>query len=104
MMDQSRLSGVGNYLRAEILYRSKISPYRTLVSLSDEDIKVLYNNTLKIMMESYNQKGKYYQGTKCGDGFSLRVYKQETDPNGHPVLTFNDRDNRTCYHVPQVQI
>ena len=103
LMDQSRVSGVGNYLRAEILYRSKISPLRTLKSLSDDDIKTLYNTTLLIMNESYSQKGKYHQGTKCGDGFQLRVYKQETDPNGYPIQTFHDQNKRMCYYVVEIQ-
>ena len=103
MMDQTRVSGVGNYLRAEILYRSCISPLRTLKSLSDDEIRTLYNNTLLIMNESYTQKGRYYQGSKCGDGFYLRVYKQGQDPNGHNVLTFHDKEKRMCYYVPEIQ-
>jgi len=103
LMDQTRVSSVGNYLRAEILYRSRISPLRTLRSLSDQDIKNLYNNTLLIMNESYTQKGRYHQGSKCGDGFHLRVYKQSQDSNGYEVLTFKDKDKRTCYYVPEIQ-
>ena len=103
LMDQSRVAGVGNYLRAEILYRSKISPKRTLKSLSDSDIKSLYDVTLLIMNESYSQKGKYHQGSKCGDGFQLLVYKKKTDLNSYPVLTFKDHQKRTCYYVSQVQ-
>ena len=103
LMDQTRVSGVGNYLRAEILYRSCVSPLRTLQSLSDDEIRTLYNNTLLIMNESYTQKGMYYQGSKCGDGFYLRVYKQDQDPNGYKVLTFQDREKRMCYYVPEIQ-
>lgn len=104
MMDQKRVSGIGNYLRAEILYQSKISPFRLLTDLSDKDIKTLYDNSLNVMFRSYKQKGKYYQGTRCGDGFQLLVYKKETDPNGFVVLKQKDKENRMCYYVPEVQV
>lgn len=42
LMDQKKIgSGIGNYLVAEILYRAKISPYRTGNSLTDEEIETL---------------------------------------------------------------
>ena len=103
MMEQNRAAGVGNYLRAEILYDSGISPTRTLISLSDGDIETLYNSTLRIMWKSYSQKGKYHQGEKCGDSFSLKVYKQTVDPNGYEVITFPDKNKRMCYYVAEVQ-
>lgn len=111
MMDQSRVSGVGNYIRNEVLYRSKISPIRLLTSLSDEDIKTLYETTLNVMYMSYMQKGNYnpdvsmnlHTGTKCGDGFVMFVYKRTNDPLGYPVQTFMDKNKRMCYYVPEIQ-
>ena len=39
IVDQKVISGIGNYLRADILYQSTISPYRTIKSLNEEDLK-----------------------------------------------------------------
>lgn len=103
MMEQQRVSGVGNYLRAEILYQAKISPKRLLTELSDDDIRTLYVCSLDVMFRSYASKGGYYVGQDCGAGFEKLVYKKPTDPNGYKVLTFPDKKNRICYYVPEIQ-
>lgn len=103
MMDQTRIAGVGNYLRAEILYMVRISPTRLLLSLSDTEIKTIYESCLDVMYRSYCSKGKYHVGKECGEGFKMLVYKKETDPNGYKVVTFSDKNNRTCHYVPEVQ-
>lgn len=103
MMDQSRVAGVGNYLRAEILYQAKISPDRSLTSLSDSEIKTIYDASLDVIYRSYISKGGYYVGKECGAGFKKLIYKQETDPNGYKVLTFRDKNDRMCYYVPEIQ-
>lgn len=103
MMDQSRVAGVGNYLRAEILYQAKISPDRLLTSLSDSEIRTMYEATLDVMYRSYMSKGGYYVGKECGAGFKKLIYKQDLDPNGYKVLTFSDKNNRMCYYVPEMQ-
>ena len=42
LLDQSFVSGIGNYLRADILYLSKISPYREIKNISKSELKKLY--------------------------------------------------------------
>ena len=42
LLDQSFVSGIGNYLRADILYLSKISPYRIIINISKSELKKLY--------------------------------------------------------------
>lgn len=107
IMDQSRVSGVGNYIRAEILYQAKISPTRLLTSLSDSDIKVLYECSLDIMLRSYVSKGAYQDqvnpDSDCGFGFEKLIYKKEKDPNGYDVVSFMDKNKRMCYYVPEIQ-
>ena len=53
-MDQTTrggiLSGIGNYLAAEILYAAKLSPKRKLSSLDDIDIKKL-TKAIKIIIK-----------------------------------------------------
>ena len=104
MMDQSRVSGVGNYLRAEILYQARIIPTRLLSSLSDNDIKTLFDATLDVMYRSYTHKGGYYVGIECGAGFEKLIYKKPKDPNGYQVNTFPDKNERMCYFVSEIQI
>ena len=49
LLDQSFISGIGNYLRADILYCSKISPYRKLSSITIAEIKRLYNSAYNLV-------------------------------------------------------
>jgi len=42
LLDQSFVSGIGNYLRADILYLAKISPYREINTISESKLKKLY--------------------------------------------------------------
>ena len=45
LMDQSMCAGIGNYLKAEILYDAAISPHRIVKSLDSEE----FNKLLKII-------------------------------------------------------
>ena len=123
-------SGLGNYLAPEILYRAKISPYRTISSLSDEDISELYNQTTKTLKLCYLSnhigymtqfgdfieqhkidvaKGVYpdYQKKiklKKNDKFDFFVYQRKKDPEGHQVVVSKIIKDRSTYWVPDIQI
>jgi formamidopyrimidine-DNA glycosylase len=56
LMNQNIISGIGNYLKAEILYAAKLSPLRKVGSLSFDEIERLYGAILDISSQSY-QKG-----------------------------------------------
>jgi formamidopyrimidine-DNA glycosylase len=125
------VSGIGNYLVAEILYESKISPHRTLGSLSKSEIKNLgkaiqyitklsyYNNMtgymthfddfIKIHKERVD-KGIYpnfheHIKLKKNEKFKFKVYRKNTDPLGNEVEADKSiQKTRTTYWVPNVQI
>ena len=40
LMDQSKMSGIGNYLKAEILYRCKLAPMRMCETLLENEISI----------------------------------------------------------------
>ena len=66
LMDQTFISGLGNIYVNEVLYMSKINPYRLCKSLSDEEIKSLILNIVKILKFSINKGGasiKNFQNT-----------------------------------------
>jgi formamidopyrimidine-DNA glycosylase len=133
LMNQNKnglLSGLGNYLTAEILYDCKISPLRTIESLNDNDITNLLNSIKYITKLSYynnitnymsnfgdfietHKKGiddkiypNYHESIKLKktDKFVFKVYKQKNDPNGYDVI-FDKSINsgRTVYWVSQIQ-
>jgi formamidopyrimidine-DNA glycosylase len=127
------ISGLGNYLIPEILYDAKISPYRTIGSLSESDIFILshsikyitklsyYNNTTGYMTNfgSYSSihkdgidSGKYdnYHPDiilKSTDIFKFKIYQQKTDPFGNKVNKDKNKKinaERAIHWVSTVQI
>lgn len=56
LMDQTVFSGCGNYIKAEVLYRAKISPLRKVGDLTKEEREEIYQALRDIPQEAY--KGK----------------------------------------------
>lgn len=110
LMDQGSVSGVGNYIKAEALYRAKISPHRHVASLLTDDLTLLRQSIIDVMKESYASKGatiKTYvtvDGQAGGAQFAFRVYGQKADPDGRPVVKEETLDGRTTHWVPGVQL
>jgi formamidopyrimidine-DNA glycosylase len=45
IMDQKVISGVGNYIKCEVLYRSRISPHRLCTEITEGEMRSLYEAT-----------------------------------------------------------
>lgn len=110
LMDQSQVSGCGNYLKAEILYDSQISPWHIVEELSDTQLIKLYQSFKKIISKSYQHQGttlatyKDVQGVKGNFSNMLKVYKKETTPNDEMVIREKTPDGRSTFWVPSVQL
>ena len=109
MMDQHVISGIGNYMRSQILYQSRISPWRTISSLSDEELTEIFQNALKISQDSYNLGGvsvRNYENIYNTKGLYskyLDVYQQDTDPSGYEVKGELDKQKRCIWWCPTIQ-
>ena len=99
LLDQNVISGIGNYLKAEILYATSVYPGATRL---DDD--VLYN-LHKISQDICNQ-------SYASQGCSLRTYKDSLGNPGKFVLKIYDnpkatkatfKDKRTTHYDPVVQ-
>ena len=55
-MDQKIISGVGNYVKSGSLYESAIGPHRTIDSLSEEELKKLFNEIKYVVDQSCFRK------------------------------------------------
>lgn len=110
LMDQSVVSGVGNYIKAEALYLAKLSPHRTINSLSDNDISTLNKSICCITRASYSTGGSTIRTYADFNGevgnFSSRfmVYGQDKDPLGNDVTREETKDGRTTHWVQKVQV
>tara|TARA_B110001469_G_scaffold85202_1_gene80641 strand:+ start:4273 stop:5082 length:810 start_codon:yes stop_codon:yes gene_type:complete len=109
LMNQKLFCGVGNYLKAEILYSCKISPHRIVEDLTVSDIKNIYTNTKKISYISYKHGGasvRDYSNLDHKDGEYtnfLKVYGQKKDQLGNIVKREETSDKRTTHWVPEIQ-
>ncbi len=56
IMNQKVISGVGNYIRADALWLSKINPFRNVKTLNDDELKKLYHSLKIITWGNYNKK------------------------------------------------
>ena len=122
-------SGIGNYIAVESLYEAKLSPHRTIGSLTNKELEILNKSIKKIIKISYIankvgymerledyiakhqeqvKKGKFPDylpeiKIKDGDEFNFKVYQQKEDPLGNIVLADKIITGRTTYWVPEVQ-
>ena len=104
LMNQSIISGCGNYIKAEALYDAKISPLRKTNELSEAELESLYHALRIIPRMSYNHKG-----------VSLRDYADENGRSGNYGRTLKiygkksakkttTSDGRTTYWDPDCQV
>lgn len=109
LLDQKPFAGVGNYIRAEVLYMAKISPFRYIKDISDKKLVRLYDSIQKVLWESFKCRGmsiQFYTDLKgkYGDYEKyLKVYDKDIDPDGNEVVKDDFPKGRTIYWVPEVQ-
>jgi formamidopyrimidine-DNA glycosylase len=107
LLDQKVIAGVGNYMRADIMYLSKLSPIRFISSLSTEEISELYKASKKVAWDSYNAKATTvwnYESSIHRGNYDPLIYKKEISPENDPVETFQDKQKRTVHWIPNVQV
>jgi len=109
IMDQKVISGVGNYIKCEVLYRSRISPHRLCTEITEGEMRSLYEATRWVIRKSFEQGGATLATYTDMDGhrgefpFFFHVYRKEVCPEGHRVIREETADKRTTHWVPEVQ-
>lgn len=110
LMDQEKfVSGIGNYLVAEILYAAKISPFRKGNTLSSQDWQNVFVAAKNIATLSYQVSGcqlKDFSSPFASDkNFKhyLQVYQQDLTPKGEKVQADQGSHGRTIWWVPIAQ-
>ena len=109
IMNQSVVCGVGNYVKAEALYRAELSPHRLVGSLSMSEMQALNNSIKSVLKQAYNGKGatlQNYQNIDGKDGnasLAFLVYRRKKDPHNNEVIKEETGDGRTTHWVPKIQ-
>ena len=113
LMDQGAVfTGVGNYIRSEILYQSKVNPYASVCNISDRVLVDLYKAYINIARAAYDDGGASLytftglNGDKSDYKYTLKVYGKKQDPLGNRVVYVGDKEapaKRSLYWVPSIQ-
>ena len=110
LMDQSVIAGVGNYLKADTLWATKISPFADVCDLSDDVLGELCENIKRIIKASYESGGATIQTfsgieyEKGGYSSKFLVYNRKVDELGNPVTKVMTPDGRNTHWSENVQI
>jgi len=83
LLDQKFVSGIGNIYASEILFLSKINPFKKVKLLSKKECQKIINNSRKILLKAISKGGssirnfKDISGLKGGFQNEFKVYHQE---------------------------
>ena len=107
IMDQKIISGCGNYIKSEVLYRSMLSPHKKMSQIIEEDLLLLYNQIKHVINASYQSQGatiaNFENVDKETGSFTFLVYGRNTDNFGHQVIRETTPDGRTTHWVQELQ-
>ena len=83
LLDQKFVSGIGNIYASEILFLSKINPFKKVKLLSKKECQKIITNSRKILLKAISKGGssirdfKDTSGSKGGFQNEFKVYQQE---------------------------
>jgi endonuclease-8 len=98
LMSQNCVSGVGNYLKSEILYDARVSPHKSIGDCNDDELDRMYRAVTNIPRRAFETKLK--RGVVVRGRFFMKVYRKKTDPEGNVVKREKTADNRITHWVP----
>jgi len=113
LMNQKVIAGIGNYLRADVLYLSKVDPFRKVSKLSDNELKDIFNNSKILTWGDYDKEEAIKmkiinKSTKLPSDYDRMffIYQEEKDIHGHKILKkelYEGSQKRFIYYVPEIQ-
>jgi DNA-formamidopyrimidine glycosylase len=120
LMDQKIVSGIGNYMLSECLYRTGLNPLITCEELATEQIECLFDSVVSIVKCSIKYKGvtlKDYRplkqgGKPCGEEETpegegqrfLKVYKKTHTDKGEKVIIIPKGPHGRAIYYTESQI
>lgn len=113
IVNQKVISGIGNYLRADGLWMAKVSPFRKVNKMTDDELSAIFKSIKALVLGDYDAKMGKEQGyiapaTKLPTHYKrdFFVYREKTDVDGNPVTKeelFEGSQKRFIYWCPKVQ-
>lgn len=96
LMNQKNLSGIGNYLKAEILYSAKASLISPISHYTEEQLKRIFHACKNIPYICTHSTGVEKKSN------IICVYNRKKDNFGNKVFKVKTKDGRTTHWVPAV--
>lgn len=105
LLDQGFLAGLGNYLRAEILWQARLAPSRRPVDLDADARAMLARALLEVPRHSYRTRGRPRGGHLQDTSFRFRVFERTGEPCERCRAPIEKRaqGGRPLYLCPQCQ-
>lgn len=115
LLDQKKFAGLGNYIKNEVLYLSKVSPLRKVSDLSSSEIKKIYNNIKFVSFSNVVDWFDEYEinlpknikkllPKKLKVPYEFFVYEREYDDKNNKVIFNKTHCGRRTFYVKEVQI
>jgi len=80
LLDQAFLAGLGNYLRAEILWQAQLLPQHKAQDLAPEQLAAFAEALLAIPRHSYQMRGTMDENVHHGAAFRFKVFHRSGKP------------------------
>ncbi|MCU5774178.1 endonuclease VIII [Erwiniaceae bacterium BAC15a-03b] len=80
LLDQAFLAGLGNYLRAEILWQAQLLPQHKAQDLSPQQLAIFADALLAIPRHSYQMRGTMDEKRHHGAAFRFKVFHRTGKP------------------------
>jgi formamidopyrimidine-DNA glycosylase len=111
LMDQEKVAGIGNIYADEILFKSRIHPFRKSNSLTEPEIKRIFNAIKPILKLSVDKGGSSVSDFRGIDGSKgsfqtlTKVYNHEGEKCYRCKGTVHriKMGSRSCYYCPECQ-
>lgn len=91
LVDQRVIAGIGNYLKAEILFCAKINPFKKTKNIDDNILEELFHCMKQIINDILMHKIKHVN-------YDLIIYRKDSVDN-HEIIK-----EKNIYWVPELQV
>jgi endonuclease VIII len=95
LLNQRIVAGLGNYLRAEVLFACKLDPWRSVADLSERDLDCLIRTVPKLAWRAYKQTAAAGKGDRAKMTNDATLVYQPGREYGTRHLVFR-RTNLPC--------
>ncbi len=114
LLDQKNFAGLGNYIKNEVLYLSKISPFRTVNQLDNKELELIYKNIKFVSFSNVIDWFDEYElkipknirkliPKKIKSPYTFYVYEREIDRKGNKVIYSKSHCGRRTFYVKEIQ-